>query len=315
MNRLRSEVEPPIQATRVLALLAWLAAAGCGASDSGASRSEAADAPDVVASDTIDVGTQAPGTVEMIRRLAAIQNPADWDRRVAELDRTPRPSDLRGSVVYAAGRAQVLSRAGRIDEALAELDGIRDRIAAHPGEVPADFQRNVLDLRAIVLLWGALERACLDRFDSCLFPIESALPGEGRQRADEALEIYLRLLAFNDQNADWRWLVNIAAMAAGRFPDAIPEPWRIPPETLEADADIGRFRNRAEELGVDVPGLSGSVVAEDFDGDGDLDLLTSSSSLADDIRYFRNDAGRFRETTEAAGILGLKGGLNLISAD
>jgi hypothetical protein len=111
------------------------------------------------------------------------------------------------------------------------------------------------------------------------------------------------------------WLLNLGSMLAGQYPDSIPLAWRIPPEALEAEADIGRLHDVAADLGVDAAGLAGGAIMEDLDGDGDLDLMASSSSLSGQLLYFRNDQGSFVESSAESGLTGLTGGLNLIQAD
>ena len=55
---------------------------------------------------------------------------------------------------------------------------------------------------------------------------------------------------------------------------------------------------------------------EDFDADGDLDIMCSSWGLRDQLRYFQNNAdGTFSERTKEAGLIGIVGGLNMVHAD
>src|SRR5260370_40160413 len=55
---------------------------------------------------------------------------------------------------------------------------------------------------------------------------------------------------------------------------------------------------------------------EDFDRDGYLDIMVSSSGLRDQVRYYHNNAdGTFTERTREAGLSGSTGGLNIIQAD
>lgn len=77
-----------------------------------------------------------------------------------------------------------------------------------------------------------------------------------------------------------------------------------------------RFEDIAGGLGVDVNGLSGGVVLEDFDGDGYLDIMTSSWGMRDQLSYFHNNGdGTFSEHTEEANLPGIIGGLNMVHAD
>ncbi len=255
-----------------------------------------------------------PSTRRMAERLAALDDPASYDGQVAALDSTPRPEDLRGSLLYAARRTQLLEQAGRLEEAADELRRMAATIAQWSQQVPADFKRDMAELEASILLWGAVQNACLHDAEACLFPLTRDAFVED-SRPERAFETYRRLLQAGSGSLRDAWLLNLSAMAAGRYPDGVPEPWRIPPEAFASETDIGRFRNRAAELGVDVPGRAGGSVMEDLDGDGDLDLMASSIYLTDEIRLFRNEGGRFVDASRAAGLSGLTGGLNLIQAD
>ncbi|PYS94017.1 MAG: hypothetical protein DMF50_12920 [Acidobacteria bacterium] len=55
---------------------------------------------------------------------------------------------------------------------------------------------------------------------------------------------------------------------------------------------------------------------EDFDGDGFLDIMASSMGLRDQLHLFHNNGdGTFTERSEAAGLTGEVGGLNIVHAD
>src|SRR6185295_8213671 len=67
--------------------------------------------------------------------------------------------------------------------------------------------------------------------------------------------------------------------------------------------------------GVDVYGISGGAVLDDFDNDGRLDLVISLG-FEDQTRFFWNRGdGTFEDRTEQAGLEGETGGLNMIQAD
>lgn len=49
--------------------------------------------------------------------------------------------------------------------------------------------------------------------------------------------------------------------------------------------------------------MAGGVIAEDFDNDGDLDLMVSEWGLSDQLRYYENNGdGTFADVTKAAGL-------------
>ena len=112
------------------------------------------------------------------------------------------------------------------------------------------------------------------------------------------------------------WLLNIAYMTIGAYPDGVPEQYRIPYEVFASEDDFPRFENIATEAGVGSWSLFGGVVTDDFDGDGWLDAVVTTSDVREQIRFFHNNGnGTFAERTEEAGLEGLVGGLNVIQAD
>ncbi|MEE9608910.1 MAG: CRTAC1 family protein, partial [Myxococcota bacterium] len=113
-----------------------------------------------------------------------------------------------------------------------------------------------------------------------------------------------------------RWLLNLAYMTLGEYPEAVPRKWLIPPEVFESEYPMKRFVDVSGQMNANVLGLAGGVALEDFDGDGLLDIITSSWGLRDQLRYLHNAGdGSFSDRTEAAGLSGEVGGLNLSHAD
>jgi hypothetical protein len=108
-------------------------------------------------------------------------------------------------------------------------------------------------------------------------------------------------------------------MALGIHPEGVDPKYRIALEDLFVGGVTGElepFREVAGAMGLDARGLSGGGIVEDFDGDGDLDVLVSSWGLLDQVHYFENDGRvRFEERTTEAGLSGISGGLNMKHAD
>lgn len=150
---------------------------------------------------------------------------------------------------------------------------------------------------------------------SCLVPIS----GDGIHTdpfGSRQAVIYLEK-ALELDPTDWtaRWLLTIANMTLGSFPDGIPEQYRLKQSSFESERDFPKFHNIAGEIGLNVSSLSGGSVVDDFDGDGDLDIIVSSWDAGDELQYFRNDNGKFTEQSETANFSGIYGGLNLKHAD
>lgn len=164
---------------------------------------------------------------------------------------------------------------------------------------------------------GEQENCLLDHnTQSCLFPIRGQGVYKQQGPSRKGVDILLRYLEAAPDDLRARWLLNIAFMTVGEYPDKVPAKWLIPPNLFVSDYDIKTFPDIAPFLGLDVNDLAGGTVAEDFDGDGYIDLLISEFSLSGQMHYFHNNGnGSFSDKTVEAGLAGLPGGLNLIQGD
>ena len=152
--------------------------------------------------------------------------------------------------------------------------------------------------------------------ESCLLPIEGGGVHRVERGSRAAIAELREILDDSPDDVEAIWLLNLAYMTLGEYPQGVPDKWRIPPETFASDYDIKRFENRAAHAGIDLLGLAGGAILEDMDGDGDLDILASAFGIREQLRYLRNDGdGTFSELTEAAGLVGELNGLNMLHAD
>lgn len=151
---------------------------------------------------------------------------------------------------------------------------------------------------------------------SCLFPIEGAGVHRLPMGSTLAIEHLLQLLARDPENLPARWILNIAYMTLGNYPDQVPAAFLIPPAAFESEEDFPRFTEVAADLSLDVMSLAGGLIVDDFDGDGLLDVLVSEWNPAGSLRYFRNKGdGSFEDRTREAGLSKIYGGLNIIQTD
>lgn len=152
--------------------------------------------------------------------------------------------------------------------------------------------------------------------ESCILPIRPGGVHQKQTGSRKAIEYLLRILNRNPDHLASRWLLNIAYMTLGEYPDKVPKQLLIPPKAFESEEEFPRFVNVAKDLGIDNFSLSGGSIVDDFDGDGWLDIVVSSSRTSDELRYYRNNGdGTFTDQSEAAGFSGIYGGLNIIQAD
>ncbi|HWA27407.1 MAG TPA: CRTAC1 family protein [Lacunisphaera sp.] len=268
----------------------------------------------------------APGTQRMIERIAEIArksdplkfNPylvaqaAEIYRAKMEAAKTPKE---KLAMKFEYGTA--LLNDGQTTAALKQFEEY-DQMLNLPGLEPTlDQAARFLEMKAVGYLRLGEQENCLvnHNADSCLFPIQGGgvhqLPAGSRG----AIAVLNDLLAISP-NPNAIWLLNIAYMTLGEYPAKVPPQWLIPPATFQSDYDIKHFPDVAGALGLDVDDLAGGVAMDDFDRDGLLDLVVSASGIKSQLRYFHNDGdGRFSERTDAAGLTGLTGGLNLNHTD
>jgi len=214
--------------------------------------------------------------------------------------------------------ANELLQAGSAEEALAELDSTeqfaRERGVTIEGDAPYAY----LWFRALCnLRLGELENCCANHnADSCLFPIHGKGVHTRPRGSRAAISALNDLLARYPSDVKGRWLLNLAYMTLGEYPAKVPPQFLFDPALFASEFDIKRFPDVAAAVGLDITGLAGGVVLEDFDHDGFLDVMVSSWGLNSQLRLFHNNGdGTFTERTEAAGLMGEVGGLNLISCD
>ena len=156
--------------------------------------------------------------------------------------------------------------------------------------------------------------------DSCVLPIRGDGIHSQTEGATNAIQCFKKVLEIAQPNTKEyqraRWLLNIAYMTLGSYPDQVPSQHLIDPAFFESSHEFPEFRNIARQLGIDTFGCSGSAVADDFDNDGDLDLLVTDFDPAAQLRYFRNDRELgFVDATQDANLIGITGGLNINQAD
>ncbi len=241
------------------------------------------------------------------------------DRRAALLrDRLAAAGSPVQEMILRVELSWELLWAGRPREAIEQARQVRQVTRDWP--VPPDSPVNLSleQLLALAYLRLGEQENCLALHspDACLLPLQGGALHRRREGSEQALVHLGRLLQLQPEHLGYRWLLNLAHMTLGGYPEQVPEPWRIPPRVFADDGRLPRFSNRAHALGLDVEGLAGGSILEDFDRDGDLDLMASSWGLADPLRYFRNDGnGGFGDWTARAGLQGQVGGLNLLQAD
>ncbi|MBT5928387.1 MAG: CRTAC1 family protein [Verrucomicrobia bacterium] len=214
--------------------------------------------------------------------------------------------------------AEELLNAGQSDEALKQFNLWETLAEKTKPELYAANRQLLMQLKALCHLRIGEQENCLHNHttESCLLPIRGSGVHQLSRGSEGAIQQLEGILREFPKDLSSKWLLNIAYMTLGRHPHDVPKPWLIPASVFESPYDIGRFKDAAGGLGVDVNALSGGTILDDFNGDGWLDIMVSSWGLRDPMHCFINRGnGTFEDQSKHAGLEGITSGLNMLQAD
>jgi hypothetical protein len=269
---------------------------------------------------------RGPGTIRMAARLDQLASQANPVNNIflnaerakmlrSEVARATDPQQLQ-TLRYSL--ASELLDSGQNTEALQEFEGVEQTLKQTNAEI---HRRNWARLKyKEALCWiriGEITNCLADHNpESCLAPIQGRGIHRFQDGSRNAIRILTEILERSPDDLSARWLLNVASMTVGDYPDKIPARWLIPASAFASQYHLQRFPEVAGSLGLDPMKRSGGSILEDFDGDGNLDVMSSSIGPRDQLQLYHNNGdGSFTERTAEAGLLGEVGGLNLIQTD
>ena len=251
---------------------------------------------------------------ELERRIRDSSNPYFGEQQVPEVrDQLAKPGLApMDQIALRVRLGKELMRLGAVGEAIETIEGAFT-VGKQAGlTLPAELHAWM----GLVYFRQAEISNCIQRYNAecCIFPLEGGGVHQVDEPARRAGYHYLMFLDGLPGNLAARWMVNLSAMALGDFPAGVPEALRIP--VRAADYDIKRFVNIAPEVGVGTFNLCGGAAAVDFDGDGWIDIMTSTWDPGGPLTFYRNRGdGRFDDVSTASRADDQLGGLNCQAAD
>ncbi len=301
-------------------VIVGLAVSGCGRdrsarsvdSDSGRAESTARPAHDRMLAVLEQYRTATADTDPFLGR-----RPLELaQRRLAELG-LPAGVAHRQRVEAVLAVAEQELRLGMVEQAIEHLAEVRQTLPKIVDRMPPQRWEEAMFQIGVGYLRLAETENCVhcQTGESCVLPIRGGGIHGHQTGSSEAAAVLAELLARNPDHLAARWLLNIARMTLGEYPEGVPEEYRIDPSKF-AGAPFPRFDNVASELSLATRSLSGGVIADDFTGNGAIDLVVSNWDTSGQLRFFVNDGlGKFTDRTEESGLIGIFGGLNLVQAD
>ncbi|QNI31261.1 VCBS repeat-containing protein [Alloacidobacterium dinghuense] len=269
---------------------------------------------------------QSAGTKKMAALLRQIYEQNDWKadpnkpaqrvvyyRALLEKNLTP---EQEVTVRLEMGKEQL--RAGNSEDALHTLEDLAKSCQGRNIHLPTEVDKQLELFIALSYLRLGEQENCSSMHGqkSCIFPIQGSGIHSLTRGAEGAVKTFTEILDEDSKDDAGRWLLNIAYMQLGKYPQGVPAKWLIPADLFKSEYDIGDFLDVAPQAGVAMVGHAGGVILDDFDGDGLLDLMISSSAPMEQLRFFHNNGdGTFSDRTRQAGLTGEVGGLNIVEAD
>ena len=215
-----------------------------------------------------------------------------------------------------------LLRLGDEEEGIDCLERALEITELMKNTVPAEIVNHTLFRLGVAnMRRGETENCCLrNTVDSCILPIRGGGIHVQQQPSKQAISYFTRVLQntpkYESLHLAARWLLNIAYMTIGGYPEQLPQKYLIPRKAFESEEKMPRFMNIAPKLGVDTFDLSGGAIVDDFDNDDYLDIVTSTWDTRGQMRFFKNNRdGTFSDVSHEVGLTGIYGGLNMIQAD
>lgn len=272
------------------------------------------------------LGQMSPSTRKMaflLERLARKIDPRvsifmNRERAAMYKDNRDRATNDVERAHYQSLYALELLNSGNSSEAAREFEVAERMARPHVAIFGNRFVASLAHYQAVSFLRIGEQQNCLTNHnpESCLLPIAGAGVHKLQEGSRKAIEKLQSQLAQVPRDRSGAWLLNLAYMTVGEFPQGVPEGWRFPADTFQSDYDLKKFPDVAGKLGLDMEDNAGGTITEDFDGDGDLDILMSDWSPRGHMHYFVNNGdGSFTDRTVEAGLAGLVGGLHIVQGE
>jgi hypothetical protein len=251
--------------------------------------------------------------ISNIWRGAAQRGIAQIDQHLADRN---LPEQARQSMIIT--KATLLNSEGETAKSYRILEELRSSIErdttyAAPGLFSLIHLQGVTGLRR-----GENDNCIMCRGESsCILPISPAAVHTNPTGSRQAIKHFTEYLSAFPDDLEVRWLLNLAHMTLGEYPDQVDPRFRLDlSRFFHSEFDIGRFRDIGHLVGVNRFNQAGGAIMEDFDNDGLLDIAVSSFDATQPMSIYRNKGdATFEDRSEQAGVTNQLGGLVCYQTD
>ncbi|HEX5136568.1 MAG TPA: CRTAC1 family protein [Planctomycetota bacterium] len=220
-------------------------------------------------------------------------------------------------------RAAFLLYEGDVAGAGAVLAALRANVEPDPA-LAREWLPTIAYVQGVTALRRGENDNCVDcrGASACILPIAPSAVHGNQAGSREAVRHFTEILEAQARDGlpddlEVRWLLNLACMTLGEWPDGVDPRFRLPLEKfLAGEEPFVRFDDISDLVGLDRMSEAGGAILEDLDGDGLLDVVVSTMEPMDHLSIYLNRGdGTFEDRTEAGGVRGQLGGLYCVQTD
>jgi len=277
------------------------------------------------------------GTVEVEMAFRKLPKPDDWNRdfrticetrknslalAVKHLSDLLNPDDPESFVNTRPGMigqvhfslAQLLAYQGKMQEAIEQWQQAYQIAEKGAPQMLPELQEV---LGTAYFHKAEMENGIYDHpGDRCLFPPNKTIHFANTADSEKAIQYFTKFLQEKPDTQEVRWLLNLAYMTIGKYPEGVPAKYVIPPSAFASEQNIGRFTDVAPAVGIASVSMGGGAIIDEFENNGLFDIVTSSYDGCQPLHFYHNNGdGTFTDKAEQAGLADELGGLNIIQAD
>jgi len=214
--------------------------------------------------------------------------------------------------------AQELLKCGKIKECIDVMAYISKFLVDNKVNIDPQTKHSLYSIVSIAYMrYGEVENCVKNHnHQSCFLPIQDDGVHTLPFGSEQAINEYKIALKEFPEDLEFKYLLNLAYMTLGQYPNEVPKEYLINPQWFTSKINFPRYHDIAAEVGVNRSGLAGGVVVDDFTNDGWLDIVVTSWGPHQEMVFYKNNGdGTFTDQTQAFGLDGQVGILNLNQTD